>query len=357
MRHRERLRALRHYWLTIAFVGGFVLDNLTLGRVDQLFAMVLLFVYIVVAGVSLALLYAGAAGKLPDRIRPFVLTWAPMAVQFTFGGLLSGTLVFYSQSGSWSVAWPFLLLIAGIMVGNEAIRDRTKRLLFNLLIFFLGIFSYLVLFIPVILKKMGAVVFVGSGMVSLVVIFLYIRILRRIIPNFIELHTRLIIFSIGMTFCVLNFLYFGNIIPPIPLSLKHIDIYHNVEKAGPGTYRLTYEEGPWYKFWRQTDTTYRYTTGSKVFCYVSVFAPTDFSLDVFHKWEYYDDTKGEWVMQSRIPYAIAGGNERGYRGYTYIENVHDGEWRCNVETARGQVLGRETFFIESGTPDLVTVTD
>ncbi len=354
----EKAKSLKHYWLTIAFVGGFFLDAITLGRVDQLFAMIMLFLHIVNAGVSLALLYAVSAERLPEQMCARVLRFAPLLVQFSFGSLLSGTLVFYSQSGSWSVSWPFLVLVVGVMIGNEMVHNRTQRLLLNLSIYFLGIFSYCILFIPVLLKNMGAWVFVGSGAVALVVIALYVRLLRRIIPNFIELHVRGIIFSLGMIFAVLNFLYFGNVIPPIPLSLKHIDIYHQVERV-EGGYRLMYEKAPWYKFWRTADTTYRRVAGEKVFCYASVFAPTAFALDVVHRWEYYDETKSVWVTQSTIPYRIEGGSDRGYRGYTYIENAHDGAWRCTVETERGQALGRESFTIVTATraPDLLSVVE
>ena len=47
----EKAKSLKHYWLTIAFVGGFFLDAITLGRVDQLFAMIMLLLHIVYAGV------------------------------------------------------------------------------------------------------------------------------------------------------------------------------------------------------------------------------------------------------------------------------------------------------------------
>lgn len=345
----ERMQKIKQYWLTIAFAGGFVVDYFTLGRVDQLFGMSVLFAYIIISGGMLALLYASAAGKLGEASGRFITRFGPLLVQFTFGNLLSGTLMFYSQSGSWSTSWPFLALLFGVMVGNEMVHNRTQQLLFNLAVFFLGVFSYFVLFIPIFLRKMNSFVFIGSGILSLFLIFVYIKLLRRIIPNFIQVHLRSIVFSIGMIFSILNFLYFWNIIPPIPLSLKHIDIYHSVVRQGDG-YLLTYEKGPWYKFWRESDTVYHYSPGDQVYCFASVFAPSDFSLDVFHRWEYYDEKKGEWVTQGRIAYRIGGGRDQGFRGYTLQSVVHAGKWRCTVETARGQVIGRETFTIENGKP-------
>ncbi len=348
--NREKLRSLTHYWLTVAFLGGFVLDNITLNRVDQLFDNLILFSYVLVAGISLALLYAGTADKLPEWMRNVTVKFMPLVVQFSFGGLLSGMLVFYSRSGSWSASWPFLLVIVGVILGNEAIKDRASRLIFNLTVFFVGLFSYLVLVIPVITKKMGPVVFIASGLLSLFLIYWYVRFLRLIIPNFIQVHLRNIVFSIGMTFATFNFLYFGNIIPPIPLSLKEIGIYRTLEKQEDGDYALTATKEPWYLFWHDGERTFRYRPGDRIYCFASVFAPTSFSLNVFHRWEYFDDTRGDWVTKNRIDYGIGGGRDQGYRGYTYIEHASAGKWRCSVETERGQVLGRIGFDVELGAP-------
>ena len=342
----EQKQKIKHWWLTIAFVGGFALDAITLGRVDQGFAFLSLSGHVLNAGVSLAVLYAATAGRFPEGFRTLALRFAPLLVQFSFGSLLSGTLVFYAQSGSWSVSWPFFALVLAVMIGNEAVRDRTQQLLFNLAIFYLGIFSYCILFIPVVFERMGVWVFLVSGGAALLAIGMYVKVLRFIIPHFIELHLRGIVFSLGMIFCTLNFLYFMNIIPPIPLSLKHIDIYHRVEKAADG-YELTYEKAPWWKFWREADTTFRREGGEPVYCFASVFAPTAFSLNILHHWEYYDAAQGGWVTQGKIPYHIEGGSDTGYRGYSYLQNTHDGSWRCTVETERGQALGRESFTIKT----------
>lgn len=349
--HREKIRGLKHYWLTLAFIGGFVVDNITLNRVDQLFDNLVLASYVLVAGISLALLYAGTADKLPEGLRRLVLRWMPLAVQFSFGGLLSGMLVFYSRSGSWSSSWPFLLLIIAVIIGNETIKDRAQRLIFNLAVFFVGIFSYLVLVIPVIAKQMGPDIFFLSGIISLFVIYWYVRFLRLIIPNFIEVHLRNIVFAIGMMFALLNFLYFSNIIPPIPLSLKEVGIYRTVVHQEDGGYALTYEPGPWYAFWRDGEETFKYQSGDRVYCFASVFAPTAFSLDIYHRWERYNEETKAWEEHGRIAYRIDGGRDGGFRGFTYIDRGSPGKWRCSVETGRGQVLGRDTFRIESGTPE------
>lgn len=350
------IKPFRHHLLTVAFVGGFVVDNLTLNRVDQLFDNLVLAGYVVLAMSGLIYLYFGTSGKLGERIRMHASRWAPLAVQFAFGGLMSGLLVFYSRSGSWWTSWPFLFIMLAVIVGNEFIKRRSERLIFNLGVLFVALFSYVVLIMPVMLGRMGDEVFIVSGIVALVVFILFSKVLYRIVPHFMEMNTRMIILTTFAIYASLNVLYFTNLIPPIPLSMKEIGVYHNVEKRPEGGYVLTYEKGPWYALWHQSDTTYHYALGNRVYCYASVFAPTRFKTTITHRWEYYDQNIRAWTHHEAISFPIDGGRADGYRGYSFIESVRDGTWRCSVETPRGQVIGRSVFTVVTGTAPKPLVT-
>ena len=125
-----------------------------------------------------------------------------------------------------------------------------------------------------------------------------------------------------------------------------------------GDYQLKYEDGSWWHFWKRSDTTFHPTPGGNAFCFTRVFTPTRLDTEIYHRWEYYDQEKG-WVTHARVHYPIFGGRDDGFRGYTQIGSVRDGKWRCTVETARGQVLAREKFEIDSSREpeDLVTRVD
>lgn len=343
----ENVTKLKKYWLTIAFLLGFVVDNITLNRVDQVFDNLVLLFYVLLAMFSLAYLYAGLAEKLPQNWIPGAKKYSPLLIQYAFGGLLSGMLIFYGRSGDWTQTWPFMLIILAVIYGNETITNRSTRMVFNLAIFFVGLFSYLVLVIPVLTGLMGPWVFVGSGLLALVVMHFYLKLLHFIIPRFIELKKKLIIFVIGTLFAVLNFLYFANIIPPIPLSLKDVGIYHSVVRFENGDYQLKYEAGKWWEPFKNSDNVYHPTQSSDIFCFAKVFAPTRLETQIFHKWQFYDEEAGAWKDHSRLSYQISGGRGNGFRGYTLVENFQDGKWRCVVETARGQKLGREVFWVDS----------
>lgn len=348
-------RFVRNHWLTVAFLLGFIVDNLTLNRVDQIFDNVLLSSYVLLAMLGILLLYAGIAERFNERTNIFLKRNAPLLIQYAFGGLLSGMLIFYGRSGSFEDSWPFILMLVGVIYGNETVKDRSRRLVYNLSIFFVGLFAYMILIVPVLLGKMGPIVFIGSGFLSLLIMYGFFSILSKIIPNFIQLQKRHTVFFIGLVYVTLNVLYFTNIIPPIPLSLKHVGVYHHVSKNEDGTYKLSYEKAKWWEWYRNSDSTFHYSSGEDVYCFASVFAPSRLSAKIYHRWEYYDTDAGKWIEHGKYPYAINGGRGDGYRGFTKISNYREGKWRCVVETERGQIIGKESFVIASGVKgELVT---
>lgn len=344
---KRSLARIKRHWMTVAFLLGFVLDNITLNRVDQLFDNFVLAAYVVLAMVSLLLLYGSAAEKIDGTIGLYARRYTPLLVQFSFGGLLSGMLIFYGRSGAWTESWPFLLIILLAIYGNETVRDRATRLIYNLAILFIGLFSYTVLVIPVFTGWMGPWVFVGSGFLALVGMYWFVQALYMVVPRFLTLHMRTIVFTIGAIFIGFNFLYFANIIPPIPLSLKEVGIYHSVVHFENGDYQLKYEKGEWYQPFKNSDTTFHAKSGDTIFCFAQVFAPTKIKTEIYHRWEFYNETSRSWTEHARLSYPIAGGRDGGFRGYTLIQNYADGKWRCSVETQRGQVLGREVFIVDS----------
>lgn len=335
--------------MTFAFLAGFVMDNLTLNRVDQLFDNLILFSYVILAMLSILLLYAGMADRLGVRVSAWLRVWMPAVMQYAFGGLLSGMLIFYGRSGSFLESWPFLILILGVIYGNETIRSRHTRLVYNLTIFFVGLFAYVVLIIPVLTGKMGAGIFAISGGIALLIMLVFFKLVEWVVPNFVHIHKRNVLFAIGVVYLLFNALYVTNIIPPIPLSMKHVGIYHGVVKINE-SYKLTYEKPPWWQWYRASDEVFHYTKGDSLYCYASVFAPSRLNTKIYHRWERYDASARTWVLYARMAYDIAGGRGDGYRGYTVIDNYTDGVWRCVVETERGQVIGKERFTIEAGTP-------
>lgn len=350
---------LRRRWESLAFVLGFVNDLIFLNKIDSKIDNLILLSYVVLASVSILFFYAGVADKMFASWNRFFQRWMPLVMQFAFGGLLSGMLIFYGRSGDFLVSAPFLVTIAALMVLNEIVAKQSSRLVYNLAVYFVGLFSYCVLVVPVFIADMGDVIFIGSGLLALFIFYVVLRLLRKIIPKFLSLNKRSLVFVIGVIYVTFNGLYFSNLIPPIPLSLTELGVYQSVEKNSNGTYRIVREDKKWWEILIPKEQVFSPLSGDGVYCFARVYAPTKLTTDISHRWEYFSERKGWQPFGEPITYRITGENKNGYRGYTKITNFTNGKWRCTVENNRGQVLGRKVFVIDStkNPTNLVTIVE
>ena len=338
---------IRHYWLTIGFIGGFATDVLLLNRVDDIIDNLILLFYVVLAILSFFGLYLGVAQKAGEVWSDRFRTTAPLIMQYAFGGLLSGMVIFYSRASDWWTSWPLILLIVAAIIANETARDRASRLIYNSALLFTGLLLYAVLVVPVITGLMGPVIFILSGLLAAAVMWVCIAVLRLIIPHYFALQEKLVIFTLASIYIIFNGLYFANVIPPIPLSLQHIDTYQSVTRLDNGDYRLRQASRSFLAPYYYGFNLFHPDQYGSVFCYTEIFAPARLQTNVAHRWEKYNEEANKWQNHAELAYSIQGGRASGYRGFTHINNYTDGRWRCSVVTERGQVLGSTQFIIDS----------
>lgn len=328
-----------------SFIFGFIFDNLTLTRVDLRFDNMVFLVHLTIVSGAMFLLHLTLSGRPRTIVPTHYARYLPIAMQFSFGNLFSGFFVFYSRSGSLITSWPFLAFIILLLFGNELFRKYYARFTFHTSILFIAFFSYLIFLLPVLSHRMGPGIFIASGIGSIVLIGLFLLMVMRISPS--EMRRRLIpaAMSIACIYVAFHVLYFTNVIPPIPLSLKAIGVYHSVEWSPEGIYRFTYEVVPRFFFFSTESKVFHRTAGAPVYVYSAVFAPTDLRTKIFHRWSYYDERKEEWTVSDRLSFSIIGGRDGGWRGFTLKENIMRGKWRVDVITERDQLLGRIAFTI------------
>lgn len=328
------------------FVFGFVLDSLTLTGVDVFYDNVVLTSYLLVACFGIVIFNFYTVRGFQSQIATYVNQWAPLLIQFSFGGLFSGYVIFYTRSASLIESWAFLLFLAFIITGNELIKKR-HLLSFQLSIFFIAVFSYAIFSVPVLLGKMGADIFLLSGVISLAVFGVVVAILKLMAPAQTNQVRKNIFMTVGVIYLFFNVAYFGNIIPPIPLSPKEIGIYHSVTRLPDGNYAVTFEPVTRYFFFKGVSKKFNRVSNEPVYAYSSVFAPTSLNTKILHRWDYYDDSKNEWVTSSKVEFPLFGGRDSGYRGYSVKENIFPGKWRVDVITERGQLIERIEFKVVS----------
>ncbi len=332
---------IRRHISAVAFATGFVWDTLTLTRIDLLYENIVFISYLIIAFVGILLVHGVETRRFAPRQLLRVRVWLPAVVQFPLGGLFSGFVIFYTKSASLFTSWPFLIILFSLFVGNEFFRKRYEKLVFQISLFYFALFSYLVLVTPIVLKAMGTSTFIFAGVLSLFVMWFLLQLVRKLFPRLFAQGARLIFTIVGGIYIGFNVLYFTNTIPPVPLALKEMGVYHDVVRSGTG-YRVSYEKPAWYESWRDTSGVFHRTTGGAAYCFSSVFAPTHLSVEISHSWQR-KMNNGSWMREELIPFTVEGGRDGGYRGYTFKQNLSEGKWRCVVETKNGQVIGQMSF--------------
>ena len=345
-----------------SLIGGFVFDAVTLHRVDLFWENLWVLAHLVIVAVCIVLINRQENEAMESYDPSHAHFWYINVLQFFFGGLLSTYLVFYFRSATLSVAWPFLLLLAAAFIANESLKRHYARLVFQISLFFLSLLAFSVYIVPVLFHRIGTDIFLLSGAASLLVLWLFLRglkffveprqfhngaepseALRRRAKERFSLSRKALMFSIAGIFLATHILYFLNLIPPIPLSLKDGGIYHSLVRGAPGTYVVKSEETGWLDYFSLHETFHSSPGNTAAYAYSAIFSPASFDTDIVHEWQKYDSTAGKWITASRVALSVLGGREGGYRTYSYINNVAPGKWRVDVKTAGGQVIGRLRF--------------
>ncbi|WP_022835759.1 DUF2914 domain-containing protein [Salisaeta longa] len=328
----------------LLFLGGVGWDAATLKRIDAPIDDLILFVYLLLLGAAIVLAVLKRNDRLPDGPLAHIGEWSEGGLQFFAGGLFSAYVIYYTQSASLTTASLFLLVLVAVLVANEFIWSRTFNVAVLLGVYFLAVFCYGTFALPILLGFMGYGLFLLAGVLALAVVggLLYLFRQWKVVTGWKPTAATAGV-ALGL-FGLVNLFYVQNWIPPVPLAMKAGGIYHDVT-IRENVYRLTYEAPAWYEPWRASDEVFHYVPGDTVYCFVSVFAPSDLRTRITHNWQYYDARREEWIGTDRIGYRLVGGRARGYRGYTYKRNVRPGAWRVNVLTTEDRLVGRIRFSI------------
>jgi hypothetical protein len=322
------------------FGVGFIWDSFTMTRVDSLIDNIILLFYLTLIGTMIVLILRRHHGTVLPKWIQKIEPRFPWAMQFCFGGLFSSYVIFYFKSASWTRTQFFFLILICLWIGNEFLKDRLRNPVLLSVLYSFCLFSFLAFFLPVVLAKVNASIFFMAGMISLVMSLFIFSIGLRSEPREWRRRMKPIIFWVAATFLTVNLLYFTNLIPPVPLALKSAGIYHQVTRTRDG-YVLKYVPPSLWHFWRKSDDPFYWLQGESVYCFTAIFAPRRVHVPIHHVWS--RKTENGWKKTDQIQFQIAGGREGGYRGFTKKSTIAPGEWRVEVITDRGQILGRIDF--------------
>ncbi|ULA64096.1 MAG: conserved membrane protein of unknown function [Nitrospira sp.] len=337
----------------VFFLSGVSYDTLTLTRIDRLQDNLLLLTYLLLLGVLIVLTGRLGIEPAPDRaqlasLSPFARwmlrarPYYPMAVQFLLGGLFSAYAIFYSRSATLTSSAIFFALLILLLIVNEFLRDRLSSLRLLISLYALVCFAFFTFFLPVMTGLMNAAIFLAGAGLTAAVTF---RVVHLIYRNNPDRSKREAVKVTAPAFALIGLLvgfYFLNWIPPVPLSMEFGGIYRNVQRQGDH-FLLTYDR-KWYEIWKRSENPF--PAGEPIYCFTAVFAPVALDTTVYHHWYFRPNSSKPFTHADKIPIKISGGRDGGYRAYTVKQRLDPGDWRVDVETEDGRIVGRVSVRVE-----------
>lgn len=348
-RQRDLLLRAAPYAPPVFFLGGFVLDALTLRRVDDLGDNLLLSGYLLLSALLLVLERRAWHGRATLGLVAEHRDAVRLGIQFCFGGLFSAYVIFYSQSATFGPSLAFCLMLAGLMLANELFFDRLRPDGPQLALWTFLAFSYLLFAIPIWTGHLGAATRLAAGVLALLASSAMLWLIHRgevVEPApprpgpasvFRQAFPRHLGAWVGML-GVLGVLVQLGLVPPVPLALADAGVFREVRRDGTEVV-LRYEAPPWYAPWRNDNRRFRYVEGEAVSVFTAVFAPIGADLTVLHAWER-QEADGSWTETDRLPFTMKGGRDGGWRSWTTKRKLSPGRWRVRVLSEHGLRLGR-----------------
>jgi hypothetical protein len=331
------------------FIGGFLFDIATLARVDSWVSIGQQFFYLtLIAAILLHMFFD--EGKPPRQLeglpkpQRWYFQYRTALVHFLLGALLSLYTLFFFKSSSLLVSFAFLAFLVLALLVNEWKRFKLLGLSFKFALLSLCVLCFCAVVVPVFVGSIGIVVFLLSMLVGAVPLALIDRRIRLHAADRIHQARTQITIPFGLVLAGFLLLYLFRLIPPVPLSIPFIGVYHQVERTESG-FRLSQERPQW-RFWQHGDQDFNAQPGDRIYVFFRIFSPAHFSDQVTMRW-YWKAKPGGWKLQDSIPIAIVGGRAQGFRGYGVKTNYQPGDWKVQVETTDGREIGRIYFNVDN----------
>ena len=319
------------------FLGGVIFDIFTLADIDDPFSIGQQIVYLLIVGAILYREFLVDAGVETPPIR-FKKSWdyRQLAVHFFMGSLLSVYSLFFIKSASIFSSFIFILLLMGLMVANELKPVQKGGINIRMGLYVICVLSFYSMMVPVILGFVGWIPLILSLTLTGATFYGLYALAAKRLEDKQAIKTHLIT-PCGTVLGFFFLFYLIGWIPPVPLSVQNMGIYHNIIKA-KGEYQV-FDENPRWKFWNKGDQDFVARPGDRIHFFAEIFSPGRFDDSVILHWQRYDLKEG-WTSTDKIPMRVTGGRAEGYRGHADKGNFQAGSWRIKVETTDGREIGR-----------------
>ncbi len=319
------------------FIGGFAYDIVFASRIDDRVMLATQGGYLVLLG---ALIGVEHHASVRQEAMPAWFQRLPLreVTHFLFGSLLSAFLFFYFKAASGLVSFAFLLALFALLVGNELERFRRLGPIMRVALWSFALTSYLAYLLPVLVGSLRPWLFLAAVALSSLGVQALWMLFRRFTPDPRWTFQRAVLPGLAAQALLVG-LFLSRALPPVPLALEWIGIYHDVQRQG-GKVLVRQEQPPW-RFWERGDQLFRAREGDKIFCFARIFAPRHFKDRLYARFWYRE--KAGWTRTDAIPLTISGGRKEGWTGVAYKQNYAPGAWRAAIETEDGREVGSVRF--------------
>jgi len=333
-------------WIPIVFfVAGFAFDAVMLRRIDEPITIAQQALYIIVCAVLIRFEIVESQREIhPVWILKKIWKYREAVLHFLMGTLLNAYTIFYFKSASAFESFLFIALLVGLLMLNEFGRMGKSQTQVHIALLSLCLISYLVTLVPIVLGFIGIFPFLIANLAAICIFWLYMLWLKPTFETELSVYRKQVVLPFSGILTVFAILYFAHAIPPVPLSVRFMGIYHDIKKAD-GHYELSFDETN-HSFWQHGDQDFKARPGDTLFCFARIFSPTRFNDRLQVRW-LFDDARNGWRTSDVIALPIVGGREEGYRGITKKTNYQPGRWRVQIETLDNREIGRITFQVEA----------
>ena len=338
---KQTSKTIGSYLPAVFFFAGFIWDALTIGRNIAAFDLIIFAGYLLGAGLILFTISRPSfiladETQLPSRLYAIITSRFPyFLLQFLFGSLLSALFILYFKSSSHWLAWLMSLLLASLLVGNEFLENQYRRFTISWALFGLCAMLLFNFALPFLLGSVLSIWFYLSTLLGAALAYwLYTK-----TPNHLGS-----IWPVSVIAGLLMLAYAADMIPPVPLVKRDIAMAYAIEKVN-GQYQLSQQKSPWWVFWRKSSDDLEVSSGQRIYCFSTIFAPAGLKTKLFHDWQLH--TKQGWVLQSRASFTVSGGRYNGFRGYTYKSNPVKGDWRVVIKTENEKTIAVHHFTVSN----------
>lgn len=338
---------------TFIFIAGFIFDAFMLPDLEDPIARYIGFGYLCLIGLIIMFREWLVSRNTASDFEQKIYSLATFGISYFSGSALSFVFIYALRSAQFSVSWPLFLILLICILANEFVSTHDFRFALDVGVLLTALLFYVIFNLPLLMKVQNDTTFLIAIAVTVLASMAYIFVLKYSSENAYYQAPRGYALAIGIPMFV-AMLYYLNVIPAVPLSLKDSGVYHSVIRSSDGEFIAQKETDTrkWAKF--LTPVYHLMPADDGVYFFSAVNAPAELTAPISYTWEYFDSTSNRWIVSGDpISFTLAGGREDGYRAYSQKQNITEGLWRVTVRVGNNRIVGRLKFnVVKGGAPEV-----